>query len=174
MDTRISIGTLKKEQWQDYRDIWLEALKESPEAFTATYEDQSAISDDIWKQRLDAVIRERDGIIVFALVDNKPIGMVGAYFEDNPKFRHIATVWGAYVKPEYRKQGVARDMANELFRRLQEVERIVKIKTYSITNGHLAVNVYRHFGFEIIGISKKELLINGLFYDVYIMEKFIR
>lgn len=170
----IIVGVLKKTEWKAYRDMWLKALKEAPEAFASTFEDQEKISDEEWRERLNAVISEQDGIVIFAIVNEKPIGMIGCYFEDNPKFSHIATIWGAYVEPDYRKIGVATLLANELIKRLQDIERIIKIKTYSITNAHLAVNVYKNFGFEIVGISKKELKIKDRYFDVYIMEKFIR
>jgi ribosomal protein S18 acetylase RimI-like enzyme len=170
----IEYGPIAPNRWEDYRNLWLEALKETPEAFSADYETQSKVSESVWKERLNSVIQEDDAVMVFAKLNNKIIGMIGAYFDDNPKFRHIATIWGAYVKPEYRKQGVATRMANILFEKISEKKDIKKIKTYSITNGHLAVNVYQHFGFDIIGISKEELRIGDSYFDVYIMEKRLR
>lgn len=171
-DTLIQIGSLREDQWKEYRDIWLEALQKAPEVFTASHYEQSKVSDDVWKERFESTLKERDGIVIFALVDNKPVGMIGAYFDDNPKFHHIATIWGAYVKPDYRNRGVATKMANALLHRLEEIKRITKIKTYSITNSKLAVNVYKHFGFDIVGIAKQELKIGNQYFDVYIMEKY--
>lgn len=170
----IEYGPIAPNRWEDYKNLWLEALKETPEAFSADFETQSHISDAVWKNRLDSVLNEEDAMMVFAKLNNKIIGMIGAYFDDNPKFQHIATIWGAYVKPEHRKQGVATRMANILFEKIAERKDIKKIKTYSITNGHLAVNVYTHFGFDIIGVSKEELRIGESYFDVYIMEKRLR
>ncbi len=174
MDSEIIVGNLMPDQWRDYRDIWLEALKEAPEAFSASYEEQRKVSDSIWKERFETVYFEKEGVVVFARIGNKPVGFVGAYFETNEKFRHVATIWGAYVQPDYRKQGIARDMANELLRKLILIPHLKKVKTYAITNGHLAVNVYQHYGFEIIGVFKDELFTNGKYYDVYCMEKFLQ
>ncbi len=173
MDSEIMIGNLMPDQWKDYRDIWLEALREAPEAFSASYEEQKRVPDSVWKERFESVYFEKEGVVVFARIGNKPVGFVGAYFETNKKFRHVATIWGAYVKPEYRKQGVAGEMAHELLRKLKTFSYLKKVKTYSITNGHLAVNVYKNFGFEIIGVFKEELFTNGKYYDVYCMEKIL-
>ena len=114
-DTSIEYGSIAPNRWEEYRDLWLEALKETPEAFAADYETQSKISDTTWKERLQSVVKEEDAMMVFAKQNNKLIAMIGAYFDDNPKFQHIATIWGAYVKPEFRKQGIATRMANILF-----------------------------------------------------------
>lgn len=171
MDKTIEYGSIPSDRWEDYRDLWLEALKETPEAFAADYETQKDIPDNVWRQRLRTVVEEKEAVMVFAKLNNTLIAMIGAYFDDNPKFQHIATIWGAYVKPEYRKQGVATKMANILFQKISDRQEIKKIKTYSITNSLLAVNVYQHFGFEIIGISKNEIRIADTYFDVYIMEK---
>jgi len=173
MQSQIIVGNLMPKQWKEYRDIWLEALQQAPEAFSASYEEQKKVSDSEWKERFESVYFERGGIVVFARIGNNPIGFVGAYFEENIKFRHVATIWGAYVKPEYRKQGFARDMVNEILRKLKALPHLNKVKTYAITNGNLAVNVYKEFGFEIIGIFKQELFTKDIYYDVYCMEKFL-
>lgn len=171
---KLSLEPLTRDQWPDYKALWLEALRETPQAFSADYESQAAVSDETWQERLDAVLHEDEAVMVFARINGNLVGMIGAYFEDNPKFSHIATIWGAYVKPEFRKQGIATDMARALLRKLEAKPAIVKVKTYSVTNGHLAVNVYKTFGFDIIGISKRELSVDGTYYDVYIMEKFLK
>lgn len=173
-DTTISYGAITPDRWEEYRDLWLEALQQTPEAFAADYETQKNVPDSVWKERLREVVKGQDAMMVFAKQNTKLVGMIGAYFDDNPKFQHIATIWGAYVKPEYRKQGVATRMAEILFAMIGDRKEIKKIKTYSITNGHLAVNVYQHFGFDIIGVSKAELRIGESFFDVYIMEKTLR
>lgn len=174
MDKTIEYGPIAPNRWEDYRDLWLEALKETPESFAADYNEQRQVSDHVWKRRLESVLLEKEAVMVFAKLNTKIIGMIGAYFDENPKFKHIATVWGAYVKPDYRNQGIATRMANILFEKISDNPDIKKIKTYSITNGHLAVNVYKNFGFDIIGISKEELLIGDRYFDVYIMEKRLR
>lgn len=174
MNKFVEIGSIPLNAWDDYRDLWLEALKETPEAFAADYTEQSTTPENIWRQRLRSVVEEKDALMVFAKIGPKLVGMIGAYFDTNPKFRHIATIWGAYVKPEYRKQGVATDMANALLLKLKDRSEIKKVKTYAITNAHLAVNVYKNFGFDIIGISKEELRVDDKYYDVYIMEKILR
>jgi hypothetical protein len=42
----IEIITLKPEEWKQYRDLRLRALKEEPQAFGSTYEDISKHPDE--------------------------------------------------------------------------------------------------------------------------------
>lgn len=167
----VTIGTLQSDQWQEYRDIWLEALEETPEAFFADYGQQKEQPDAVWKRRLESILKEEDAVVTFALQNGNPIGFIGGYFDDNPKFRHICTIWGAYVKKDFRKQGIARRMMEEFMKKIEHRKGIKKIKTYSVTNELLAVNVYKSFGFDLIGISKNELCINDSYLNVYLMEK---
>lgn len=169
----VTIGTLQTDQWKEYRDIWLEALEETPEAFFAAYEDQKEQPDSVWKRRLESVLKEEGAIVVFALQDGKPVGFLGGYFDDNPKFRHVCTIWGAYVKKDLRKQGIAKRMMEAFVKKIEDRKEIKKIKTYSVTNELLAVNIYKSFGFDLIGISKNELCINNTYVHVYLMEKMV-
>ncbi|MCX7997022.1 MAG: GNAT family N-acetyltransferase [Patescibacteria group bacterium] len=174
MTRTFSLDPIDVSRWQEYRDLWLEALRETPEAFAADYDTQAKVPDEIWRERLEEVLRETTAVMVFAQVDNQLVGMIGAYYEENPKFSHIATIWGVYVKPEFRKQGIATDLANELIEKIKRNPAIKKIKNYSVTTGQMAVTVYKNHGFEIVGISKEELKTAEGFKDVYIMEKYLR
>lgn len=167
----ITIGMLRPDQWREYRDIWLEALKKTPEAFFPSFEQQREQSDEVWQDRLRNVIAGEDIIMVFALKGHDPIGFLGAYFDDNPKFAHIAFIWGAYVQEHFRRQGVARRMMEAFLEKLLEKDGITKIKTYSVTNELMAVNVYKSFHFDLVGIMKNEMKVGDKYLNVYIMEK---
>ena len=43
---------LDEGDWAEYRDVRLAALKESPEAFVATYEEESALDEEAWRERM--------------------------------------------------------------------------------------------------------------------------
>lgn len=165
------IEPLKEGQWQAYRDLWLEALQETPEAFFADYEDQKEQPDEVWQRRFEAVQEAKDIIVIFAQSDDGPVGFLGAYIDENPKFNHIATIWGAYVHADFRKRGIAKRMMEEFLVEIKKRPHITKIKTYSVTSELMAVNAYKNFGFELIGISKDEMKVGDRYLNVYLMEK---
>ena len=170
----IEIGTLGPEKWRYYRDLWLEALQETPEAFLASYDYELKTPDEKWQRRLQKVRDEKEQMMVFALNQGKPVGMIGVFFQENPKVKHIADIWTAYVLKEYRRAGVAKKMLTALLDRIQARPEITKVKIGSITNQKLIVNLYKDYGFELIGIYKNEIKVGDKYYDEYLMEKMIR
>ena len=50
--TDISVRSLGEDDWQDYRLVRLAALRESPEAFVATVDEEEAFDDDLWRERM--------------------------------------------------------------------------------------------------------------------------
>ncbi|GGB75235.1 N-acetyltransferase GCN5 [Knoellia flava TL1] len=101
--SEISVRPLGEEDWQQYRDTRLTALRESPEAFAATAAEEEALDEDFWRlrmQRSTRLIAERDG---------SPIGIVsvGRAGEDHPR---TAELFGLWVSPEARGSGVATEL----------------------------------------------------------------
>lgn len=169
----ITFGPLAQDQWRAYRDIWLEALKQMPEAFPGDYDQQRIQPDEVWQQRLQLALEEKEVMIIFAMIDGKPIGFLGAFMDDNPKFAHYATIWGVYVQQEHRDRGIARHLMKKFIEKIKTIPGMVKIKTFSVTSEQMAVSLYKNFNFEIAGISKKEMFVDGEYINVYLMEKYL-
>ena len=98
--SEITVRPLGEEDWKQYRDIRLTALRESPEAFAATLDEEEAFDEDFWRLRMkrsDRLVAERD---------TTPLGIVsvGASSDDNP---HTTELFGLWVTPEARGRGVA-------------------------------------------------------------------
>ena len=98
--SEISVRPLGEEDWQRYRDTRLTALRESPEAFVATADEESGFGEDVWRSRMTRSARllaERDG---------EPVGIVsvGRSSDDNP---NTSELFGLWVSPEARGSGVA-------------------------------------------------------------------
>lgn len=98
--SEITVRQLGEEDWQQYRDIRLKALRESPEAFAASLDEEESFDEDFWRMRMkrsDRLVAERD---------STPLGIVsvGASSDDNP---HTSELFGLWVSPEARGSGVA-------------------------------------------------------------------
>ena len=62
--TDINVRPLHEDDWQDYRSVRLAALRESPEAFAATLEEEEAFGEELWRERMRRsarLIAERAG-----------------------------------------------------------------------------------------------------------------
>ena len=160
----MKIITLPPEDWPKYRAVRLEALQNDPQAFGATYKDDSAKSESEWKSRLE----NPNNIYVFAQdQDNDTlVGMMGA-------FKKEGDVWyvvGVYVNSQFRGKGISTQLIEHLLEKFKQkngknIELMVNINQAS------AIALYKKFGFEIIETLKDQKMGDGSIVDEYLMRK---
>lgn len=52
----ITVRSITAGNWRDYRNIRLRALRDSPDAFGSSYEEEAVRTDDAWESRIaDAI-----------------------------------------------------------------------------------------------------------------------
>ena len=111
---------------------------------------------------------------MFALSDDKTIGMIVFIFNNKRKIKHISNIFGFYVKERYRNQGVGKKLIESALSHIKKNKNIIKIDLIVNPKQKAALSLYKKFGFKVVGILRKDLLVNGKFYDELVMEKFIR
>jgi len=89
------------------------------------------------------------------------------------KTKHIATIFGVYVKKEYRNQSIGKKLIESVLNIIQENKNVSKIKLTVSPEQIAAVKLYEKYGFAVVGRLKKELKVDGKFYDELIMEKLL-
>jgi RimJ/RimL family protein N-acetyltransferase len=97
--SELTIAVLDAADWQRYRDVRLSALQESPNSFTASFEEEAALDEEYWRDRMVRSLRflaERNGMAV-------GIASLGRDADDPG----IGEVFGLYVTPEARNSGVS-------------------------------------------------------------------
>ncbi|MGH8827862.1 MAG: GNAT family N-acetyltransferase [Jiangellaceae bacterium] len=95
----INTRALDEDDWQIYRRLRLEGLRESPDAFVATYSEEELYDEPYWRdhmRRAHRLVAERDG---------EPVGIVSiGGHDDDPK---TGEVFGLWVTPSTRNSRVA-------------------------------------------------------------------
>jgi len=166
----MEIIVLSTERWREARKLRLAALLADPTAFASSYEDELAFSDDVWIERLKSAY-ERDGnMTFFAEVDGALVGMAGAGWSAKAKLCHVAEVYGVYVAPEERGNGVASRLMRRLLVELQSLGPIEKVSLTVNTESRAALRLYRKLGFAIVGTARHELKVDERYFDLYSME----
>lgn len=105
---RLNLG-----EGQLYRAVRLEALLESPEAFSSRYEDAAARSNESWAVQSDSGATGANRAI-FVILEDKAVGLAGLYRDQNDVGTgELIQMW---VAPEKRGGSAAKDLLFEVFR----------------------------------------------------------
>lgn len=151
--SEISVRPLGEEDWQQYRDARLTALRESPEAFVATVDEEEAYDEDFWRVRMKRSARllaERDGT---------PLGIVsvGRSSDENPQ---TSELFGLWVTPEARGSGVATELVRAGATLAREQGQTQLAYWVGSDNGR-AVAFASGFGFRPMGKRRPMRVQNG-------------
>ncbi|MHC2333866.1 GNAT family N-acetyltransferase [Bradyrhizobium sp. USDA 4454] len=147
-----------------YREIRLEALRVSPEAFGSAYETESAYPVEWFADRLT-----RGAVILGAFRGDEIAGIVGFVTAEGPKQRHKGELVSMYVRPAARRGGVGRllvEAALEL-----AAETVERVLIAVVKGNEQAHRLYRSAGFVEYGLEQRALKIEGRYYDDILMAK---
>ena len=161
----IEIKKVPPDRWKEFRDLRLEALQNDPLAFGSSYEEEKSLTEDEWKRRIKNAL--------FASANDTLVGMIVYIIDNKMKTKHIANIFGVYVKKEYRGQGIGKKLIESALEIIQKNVNVSKIKLTVNPEQKAAVKLYETFGFEVVGRLKNELKVDDKFYDELIMEKFV-
>jgi ribosomal protein S18 acetylase RimI-like enzyme len=161
----MEIRFLNSEDVVVYRDLRLQALKESPTAFGSSYEQECCFSLTDFAARLRPHDDSANGI--FAAFDDtdKLIGMLGFSRESRLKRSHIGSLWSMYVLPEFRRQGVGAALLDEALSHARQLDGLRQIILTVTTNNLAALSLYRSRGFERFGLERNALFFDGTYFD---------
>ncbi|NEU09327.1 GNAT family N-acetyltransferase [Flavihumibacter sp. R14] len=160
----VEIRLISEHDVNDFWKIRLRALREEPGSFSASYEDEVAkpIGDIIsW-------IRQRSGpenYILGYFRNGLLIGIVGFAREQGAKLRHKGRVWGMYISPEVRGQGIGRLLLTEVIRRSSDLESLEQIVLTVTSRNKPAIQLYENLGFSSYGLEKRALKIGAEYLD---------
>jgi ribosomal protein S18 acetylase RimI-like enzyme len=162
----IDIQKLAPSRWEDYKQLRLESLKESPLAFGSAFEEEAKLGVGEWKKRMKNTY--------FAMTGDIPVGMIVCSFNKEVKFRHIAEIYSFYVRAGYRGRGIGKALLGHALRLAKNSPRTIKVRLYVNSQQWAAVKMYRIAGFAVVGRLVREMKVGERFYTMLVMEKRIR
>jgi GNAT superfamily N-acetyltransferase len=105
--SEIRVRVLDEDEWPTYRDVRLRALRESPEAFVASAEEEASFDDEVWRQRMDRSRR------LLAEDGDDVVGVVSVGTGHRTNIPGAGELFGLWVDPPRRGTGVARRLMEE-------------------------------------------------------------
>ena len=142
-----------------YQALRLEALKESPEAFIATYE------EDAEKTQADFILRLNNDYAVGCFQDDHLIGSADFFIPEpnRSKVNHKGVVAGFYVRPRYRGTDAARGLMDELIAHLPAG--ITQLHLSAVSDSPRTIRFYEKMGFSVWGTEPRGSRHQGAYID---------
>lgn len=101
--TETVVRTLAEDDWETYRDLRLQALQESPDAFTSEYDEEAEWSEAQWRERMARSSR------LAAVNGDDKLGVVSIGHHEVLE-EGVSEVFGLWVRPESRGTRVATEL----------------------------------------------------------------
>jgi ribosomal protein S18 acetylase RimI-like enzyme len=144
-----------------YRDIRLEGLADSPDAFGSTLEAEMNRPFDAFAQRL------ADTYIVGAFSGTHLAGVAGFAVQAGPKHGHKGLLWGMYIRPAYRGLGPGRMLVEAIIDHARE--RVELLQLLVVSDNLAARRLYEGLGFVEYGIEWHATRYRGRYHDDVMM-----
>ncbi|HEX9058661.1 MAG TPA: GNAT family N-acetyltransferase [Clostridia bacterium] len=148
--------------WQKYKSIRLQALKDTPQAFGQTYDDAAKKTDSHWKE----VLSQENRFFVITEINGEAVSVAGAkQIADDTWF-----IIAVYTKPEFRGKGIAKETMRTVLDELKK-RKIKKAELWVNVDQEAAIALYKNLGFSIVKTISDQKMGDGLLHEEYVMEK---
>jgi ribosomal protein S18 acetylase RimI-like enzyme len=157
----IDLRRLLPEHAAIYREIRLEALKNSPDAFSSTFEAEKDRPLNWFAARLT------DAFVLGAFSGSQLVGIAGFYVQAGPKHAHKGMLWGMYVRPQHRAAGVGRMLVEAIIRHARQHVELLQL--FVVSENAPARRLYSCLGFVEYGIERHATKYQGQYHDDVLM-----
>jgi len=144
-----------------YREIRLEALADSPHAFSSTLESEQDQPLDRFATRL------ADDFVLGAFSGSHLVGVAGFYVQPRPKHRHKGLLWGMYIRPDHRAAGIGRTLVEAIIEHARQHVELLQL--FVIADNLPARRLYAKLGFVEYGIERNATKYQGQYHDDVLM-----
>lgn len=146
----ISVKQMKVEDWEQFRDIRLFSLQESPHAYGSSYADAVNLSESEWKNYLG----QKDKAI-FGLFDHKKIMGLGSVRVLDDTKEHAGLFMG-YVAPDYRGRGLSKLLYEARIEWARAHPSVSAVITFNKASNIAAQAMNKGFGFKLISRKPRD------------------
>jgi ribosomal protein S18 acetylase RimI-like enzyme len=137
----LDLDLLTSADWRVLRAVRLQALLNSPHAFTSTYARESGLSEPEWRQLFDSAMW------IVARDAEKVVGLARSVGELKRPTRHVESIW---VAPTHRRHGVFRALLHAIAE-MEQVKGVTDLLLWVLEDNYSAQRAYEALGFKPTG-----------------------
>jgi RimJ/RimL family protein N-acetyltransferase len=147
------VRRIAADEWEPFRRLRLEALKDSPLAFVEQYDESLAEPDEFWRDRVHLSATDPDRTTVVAIHDGRFIGKASCFLDPRVTDTRAGHLVGVYVTPAARGTGVADAVVVAALRWAYEEAGVEVVRLFVTEINPRAEAFYRRLGFERTGLE---------------------
>jgi len=151
------IRHLQEGDAEAYVELRRQALLDAPGAFTASPEDDLVATVEAVRDQLR---RSPDSVLIGAFRE-RLVGTVGLYRDRHLKAAHKAHLWGMYVVPALRGQGIAAQLLETALRHARTLPGVAWVHLSVSSAAPAARRLYERAGFRVWGSEPDALRHDG-------------
>lgn len=160
----IQIRKLTQNDADNFYDLRLESLQTSAMSYLSTYDEEKELGKEHYIKNV--LSHAKDNNVIFgAFLESKMIGFVGIYQATRAKMSHRSLIWGMYVNPDYRRDGVARALMEAAISHAKNKIKCLTIELCVVEQNIPAKNLFEACGFKAWGVEPMALCVDDKFYN---------
>ena len=146
--------------YEEFKAIRGASLEAHPESYATNGEDWRNAP----REKIEALLVADDAPIIGAFRP-RLIGIVGLRREGRPSVRHKASLWGLYVDPGHRREGVATALVSSVLTLASSLPGLELVRLVVDADNAAAISVFARSGFEQYGLEPRARLAVGRYHD---------
>ena len=148
-----------------FQALRLRALRESPEAFGSTHEEEADTPLPTIADRLGADARDGNSFVLAAVLDDALVGLAACFRNTRLKERHRASIGGMYVAPEARGRGLGARLLDAVVARARQWPGLEQLTLTVVPESAAARRLYLRQGFQPFGRAPRAFRQGERYFD---------
>lgn len=158
------VRRLVTDDFDQYYEVRLAGLIECPAAFTTDADAWRSASKETIERHLE-LSQDGQAPILGAWQGAELVGLIGMNPEQRASVSHKAGLWGFYVLPDHREQGIGGGLLTDMIGVAKTMPNLRKLRAVVPTSCGKALSLTSKLGFEQFGLEREARQVDGLFHD---------
>jgi RimJ/RimL family protein N-acetyltransferase len=165
----IAIRKIRETDAESFLNLCRKLDEETQFMMLESGERQTSIEEQTHQIR--EILQKENQMIFVAEADNRLVGYLAAYGGDFKRNRHSAHLVIGILQ-DFAGQRIGKKLFLELEHWAKQ-NNLHRLELTVMRHNERAINLYQKMGFEIEGVKKHSLLVNGKYVDEYYMAKLL-